>query len=94
MPMRSKPAARSFLWIAAFLTAACLGGCQTIGGLASDEYTSKVYVGVRVYADTCGQSEHGVPGWLLFLWDVPFSFSLDTILLPGTLIYEIVRSRE
>ena len=80
--------------MAALLTAACLSGCETIGGLASDEYKSKVYVGVRVYVDTCGQSEHGVPGWLLFIWDLPFSLVLDTILLPGTLIYELLRPRE
>lgn len=80
--------------MAALLTAACLSGCETIGGLASDEYKSKVYVGVRVYVDTCGQSEHGVPGWLLFIWDLPFSLALDTILLPGTLIYELLRPRE
>lgn len=80
--------------IAAILAAACLGGCQTIGGLASDEYKSKVYVGIRVYVDTCGKTEHGVPGWLLFFWDVPFSLALDTILLPGTLIYELLRSKK
>lgn len=80
--------------IAALLTAACLSGCQTIGGLASDEYKSKVYVGIRVYVETSGESEHGVPAWLLFIWDVPFSLALDTILLPGTLIHELLRSKE
>ena len=78
----------------ALLSAACLSGCCTIGGLASDEYKSKVYVGMQVYVDTTGKTEHGIPGWLLFIWDVPFSLALDTILLPGTLIHELLRSKE
>ena len=79
---------------AAVLTAACLSGCCTIGGLASDDYSSKVYVGMQVYVDTCGETEHGIPGWLLFIWDVPLSLALDTILFPGTLTYELLRSKK
>lgn len=81
------------LTIAVIVIAVCLSGCCTIGGLISDECKSKVYVGMRVYVDACGQTEHGIPGWLLFLWDVPLSLAPDTVLLPGTLIYELLRSR-
>mgnify|MGYP003579446675 CR=1 FL=1 len=80
--------------LAVLVAASGLGGCCTIGGLGADEYKSKVYVGIRVYVDTCGQTEHGIPGWLLFIWDVPLSLALDTLLLPGTLIYEILRPAE
>ena len=77
------------------LAAPCLGGCGTIGGLASDEYESKVYVGIRADVDACGQTvAHGVPGWLWFIWDMPCSLALDTLLLPGTLIYEAFRPRK
>ncbi len=80
--------------MAAVLTAACLSGCATIGGLSSNEYKSKVYVGIRAHVDTLEDTEHGIPVWLLFFWDIPLSLALDTILLPGTLIYELVRPRE
>lgn len=75
------------------LLAAWLSGCRTIGGLSSDDYPTKVYVGMQAHVESCGETEHGIPVWVLLFWDVPLSLALDTILLPGTLLYEVLRPR-
>jgi uncharacterized protein YceK len=76
------------------LALAMLSGCGTIGGLANDDYPGKVYVGVRHDARLWTQSMGGIPGWLITIWDFPFSFGLDTAFLPGTLVYELFRSKK
>ena len=77
--------------MAAGLALALLSGCGTIGGLANPDYPGKVYVGIRHDINLSHGLISGVPAWMLTMWDFPFSFVLDTVMLPGTLIYEIFR---
>jgi len=73
------------------VAAVLLGGCGTIAGLGSDKYETKVYVGMRWDVGRMDDSVHGIPAWLIVMWDLPFSLVLDTVFLPGTLGYELVR---
>ena len=52
-----------------------VSGCGTLANIAEDEPRNKIYVGTRA-------SLGNVHGGII---DVPFSFVLDTILLPYTI---------
>jgi len=77
--------------MAAGFALALLSGCGTIGGLTNPDYPGKVYVGMRHDINLSGGLISGVPGWMLVMWDYPFSLVLDTVFLPGTLVYELFR---
>jgi uncharacterized protein YceK len=77
--------------IAVGISLALLAGCGTIGGLTNPDYPGKVYVGVRHDINLSHNILLGMPGWMVIMWDMPFSAVLDTVMLPGTLIYELFR---
>ena len=72
-----------------------LGGCGTTFGLLDDEFESKIYAGVQVDALTiagAGPGPCGNQNLLPFaVFDFPVSLGLDTLFLPGTLLYELLR---
>ena len=77
--------------MAAALALVLLSGCGTIGGLANPDYPGKVYVGIRHDINLSRELIYGAPGWVFTMWDFPLSAVLDTVTLPGTLIYEMFR---
>lgn len=92
-------------WLAGalLLGAALLGapGCATIsqasrGGTGADQDKGPAaYGGVRTIANACADISRGVD-WgvlpvILMTLDAPFSFALDTVLLPFTVINELAR---
>lgn len=83
---------RAGLRLLALCAALALGGCGTIGSLASPwsyKEPSKIYGGVRNDWSEIGQETGPCrPGPLLIV-DLPFSFALDTLLLPITVCYEL-----
>ncbi|HXX93978.1 MAG TPA: YceK/YidQ family lipoprotein [Planctomycetota bacterium] len=77
------------------LTAAFLlvvvSGCGTEIALNSDRYDCLIYCGVREDVDGLSREYHSLwLGWF-FILDFPFSLGVDTLFLPGTLIYEVFR---
>ena len=82
------------------LLAATLGlsvaGCSTIGDMASGEDGQRLYGGTRknvaLVEGSEGYTHGGVGGFLLGVFDFPFSFALDTAFLPVTLVFAIARS--
>jgi uncharacterized protein YceK len=79
-------------WIAALLLLISQSGCGTMMALSSDRYDSLLYCGVREDVEGLSRKYHGMGLWWFFVPDFPFSLALDTVFLPGTLIYEIFRS--
>ena len=77
--------------MSAGLALSLLSGCGTIGGMTNPDYPGKVYVGIRHDINLSSGLASGVPAWMITMWDYPFSLVADTVLLPGTLIYEIFR---
>lgn len=86
--MSGRPAGRLILLLAAL---AFLGGCGTIGGMANADYKSKVYVGLRHDISITTEKDKPATIWIFNILDYPFSLVLDTVCLPGTLVYEIFR---
>lgn len=63
-----------------------LGGCGTIGNLSDDP---KIYGGLRNDIEEVGRPTGPCNPGFLMACDVPFSFVLDTVLLPFTVLYEL-----
>jgi uncharacterized protein YceK len=66
-------------------------GCGTIGTLM---VKPEPYSGTRAVAQACGREPSKCDcGWLFGL-DLPFSFALDTVVLPFTIVYDLVSRRD
>src|SRR5438045_7538271 len=84
------------VWIfVAFPLFILLNGCGTTVGILDEGFESKIYVGVLVDVKTIGGDGPGTcanQNLLPFaLIDLPLSIALDTVFLPGTLLYEVFR---
>jgi len=76
----------------ALLMAVCLctAGCGTINDLTKGDDGQRIYGGVRQDAAMISGSNQSTP-MILGILDFPFSFVLDTALLPVTLIFALFR---
>jgi len=63
-----------------------LGGCGTLGSLSDDP---RIYGGLRNDIEEVGRGTGPCNPGFLMACDVPFSFVLDTVLLPFTVLYEV-----
>ena len=71
--------------------ALCCGGCGSINDISKGDDGQRVYGGVRQDANMISNSNSGTPK-VLGVLDFPFSFILDTVFLPVTIIFAIARS--
>jgi len=69
----------------------CCAGCGSINDITKGDDGQRVYGGVRQDAQMISGSNSSTPK-ILGILDFPFSFILDTVFLPVTIIFAIARS--
>jgi uncharacterized protein YceK len=70
----------------------CCAGCGSINDITRGDDGQRVYGGVRQDANMISNSNSSTPK-VLGVLDFPFSFVLDTVFLPVTVIFAIARAK-
>lgn len=82
---------RAIALLMAATLALAAAGCGTISDMTKGEDGQRIYGGVRHDAGMIGSGNQQAAR-VLGVLDFPFSFILDTVLLPVTLIFAIFRA--